>query len=103
MTEGRVAQQHGYIKARDKEKMLNRLRRIEGQVRGVQRMVEEEKYCVDILTQISSYIAASERVASLVLKDHMDHCVRAALEDGTKAEEKIAELQEAVERFIKLD
>jgi CsoR family transcriptional regulator, copper-sensing transcriptional repressor len=103
MTEQQVGQEHGYIKAKDKEKMLNRLRRIEGQVRGVQRMVEEEKYCVDILTQISSYIAASEKVASLVLKDHMDHCVRAALEDGTKAEEKVQELQEAVERFIKLD
>jgi DNA-binding FrmR family transcriptional regulator len=72
-------------------------------VRGVQRMIEEEAYCVDVLTQISSYIAASERVASLVLKDHMDHCVREALEDGTKAEEKVRELQEAVERFIKLD
>jgi DNA-binding FrmR family transcriptional regulator len=72
-------------------------------VRGVQRMIDEEAYCVDILTQISSYIAASEKVASLVLKDHMDHCVRAALEDGTKAEEKVQELQEAVERFIKLD
>ena len=96
-------QAHGYIKEGDKEKLKNRLRRIEGQVRGVQRMVEEEAYCVDILTQISSYIAASEKVASLVLKDHMDHCVRAALEDGTKAEEKVQELQEAVERFIKLD
>lgn len=103
MAEQQTEQAHGYIKARDKEKMLNRLRRIEGQVRGVQRMIEEEAYCVDILTQVSSYIAASERVAALVLKDHMDHCVRAALEDGTKAEEKVAELQEAVERFIKLD
>ncbi len=103
MTEQQVGQEHGYIKAKDKEKMLNRLRRIEGQVRGVQRMIDEEAYCVDILTQISSYIAASEKVASLVLKDHMEHCVRAALEDGTKAEEKVQELQEAVERFIKLD
>ena len=58
----------------------------------MQRMVDEEAYCVDILTQISSYIAASEKVVSLVLKDHMDHCVREALEDGTKAEEKIQEL-----------
>ena len=96
-------QAHGYIKARDKEKMLNRLKRIEGQVRGVQRMIEEEKYCVDVLTQISSYISASEKVAGMVLNDHMDHCVREALEDGAKAEEKIAELKEAVERFIKLD
>ena len=103
MTEQQVGQEHGYIKAKDKKKLLKRLRRIEGQVRGVQRMVDEEAYCVDILTQISSYIAASEKVASLVLKDHMDHCVRAALEDGTKAEEKVQELQEAVERFIKLD
>jgi CsoR family transcriptional regulator, copper-sensing transcriptional repressor len=103
MTEQQVAQEHGYIAEGDKEKLRMRLRRIEGQVRGVQRMIEEEKYCIDILTQISSYIAASEKVASLVLRDHMDHCVRAALEDGTKAEEKISELQEAVERFIKLD
>jgi DNA-binding FrmR family transcriptional regulator len=103
MTEQQVGQAHGYIKAKDKEKLRNRLKRIEGQVRGVQRMIEEEAYCVDILTQISSYIAASEKVASLVLKDHMEHCVREALEDSTKADEKVRELQEAVERFIKLD
>ena len=95
-------QAHGYIKEGDKEKLKNRLRRIEGQVRGVQRMVEEEAYCVDILTQISSYIAASEKVASLVLRDHMD-CVREAVTDGAKADEKIAELAEAVERFVKMD
>jgi len=102
MTE-QAGQAHGYIEKGDKEKLKNRLRRIEGQVRGVQRMVEEEAYCVDILTQISSYIAASEKVASLVLRDHMDHCVREAVNDGTKADEKIAELAEAVERFVKLD
>ena len=71
--------------------------------RGAQRMVEEEAYCVDILTQISSYIAASEKVASLVLRDHMEHCVREADTDGAKADEKIAELAEAVERFVKMD
>ncbi len=102
MTE-HAEQAHGYIKEGDKEKLKNRLRRIEGQVRGVQRMVEEEAYCIDILTQISSYIAASEKVASLVLRDHMDHCVREAITDNEKADEKIAELAEAVERFIKLD
>lgn len=104
MTESvETGQQHGYIKEGDKEKLRARLRRIEGQVRGVQRMIEEEKYCVDILTQIASYIAASEKVASLVLKDHMEHCVREAIEDGTRADEKIRELTEAVDRFIKLD
>ena len=102
MTE-QTRQAHGYIKEGDKEKLRNRLRRIEGQVRGVQRMTEKEAYCVDILTQISSYIAASEKVASLVLRDHMDHCVREAVEDGSKADEKIEELAEAVERFVKLD
>jgi DNA-binding FrmR family transcriptional regulator len=66
-------------------------------------MVEEEAYCVDILTQISSDIAASEKVASLVLRDHMEHCVREADTDGAKADEKIAELAEAVERFVKMD
>ncbi|MBA3289980.1 MAG: metal-sensitive transcriptional regulator [Actinobacteria bacterium] len=103
MNEQQVGQAHGYIKAKDKEKLQNRLKRIEGQVRGVQRMIEEEAYCVDILIQISSYIAASEKVASMVLKDHMDHCVREALEDNTKVDEKVQELHEAVERFIKLD
>lgn len=98
-----TGQRHGYIKEGDKEKLRARLRRIEGQVRGVQRMIEEEKYCVDIITQISSFMAASEKVASLVLKDHMDHCVRAALEDGEKADEKMEELKEAIDRFLKLD
>jgi CsoR family transcriptional regulator, copper-sensing transcriptional repressor len=103
MTEQQVGQAHGYIKEGDKEKLRVRLRRIEGQVRGVQRMIDEEKYCVDILTQISSYIRASENVALLVLRDHMDHCVREALADGENADEKVRELQEAVERFLKLD
>src|SRR5215213_2534340 len=90
-----VGQAHGYIKEGDKEKLRARLRRIEGQVRGVQRMIDEEKYCVDILSQIYNYILASEKVATLVL-DHMDHCVREALADGENADEKIRELQEAV-------
>ncbi len=93
---------HGYIKATHKEKLQKRLRRIEGQVRGIQRMVDEEAHCVDILTQLSSIVAAEEQVALLLLRDHMAHCVRESIEEGTNADEKIDELTAAVERFLKL-
>ncbi len=93
---------HGYIKADHKDQLTNRLRRIEGQVRGVQRMVDEEAYCVDILTQISSLIAASEKVAALVLRDHVEHCVKESIRNEDEAEEKIDELVAAVERFLKV-
>ena len=93
---------HGYIKVKDKEKIQNRLKRIEGQVRGVQRMVEEEAYCVDILTQLSSIISASEKVALLLLKDHVEHCVRESVENGKDADEKVEELTSAVERFLRV-
>ena len=92
----------GYIRAKDKRQLQNRLRRIEGQVRGLQRMVEEEAYCVDILTQISSIVSASEKVALILLKDHVEHCVRDATEDGEQADEKVAELSVAVERFLRI-
>src|ERR687886_2098500 len=89
--------EHGYIKEGDKEKLQNRLRRIEGQVRGIQRMVDEEAYCVDILTQISSVISATEKVATILLKDHVEHCVRESIEKGgLEADEKIEELTTAV-------
>lgn len=93
---------HGYIKAKDKEKIQNRLRRIEGQVRGVQRLVDEEAYCVDILTQISSIVSAAEKVGLLLLKDHVEHCVRESIEKGEGADEKIDELTSAVERFLRV-
>lgn len=93
---------HGYIKADHKDKLENRLKRIEGQVRGVQRMVDEEAYCIDILTQISSLIAASEKVAAMVLRDHVEHCVKESIQNEDQAEEKIDELVEAVERFLKV-
>src|SRR3954466_12208737 len=93
---------HGYIKAKDKEKIQNRLRRIEGQVRGVQRMVDEESYCVDILTQLSSIVSASAKVALMLLKDHVEHCVRESIEKGKGADEKIEELTSAVERFLRV-
>ena len=94
--------QHGYIKGGDKEKLLNRLRRIEGQVRGLQRMVDEEAYCVDILTQIGSVVSASEKVGAILLKDHVEHCVRESIEKGEGADEKIEELTTAVERFLRV-
>ena len=92
----------GYIKAKDKHQLQNRLRRIEGQVRGLQRMVEEEAYCIDILTQIASIVSASEKVALILLNDHVEHCVREAIEDGKQADDKVAELAAAVERFLRV-
>lgn len=97
-----VTREHGYIKEGDKEKLHNRLRRIEGQVRGIQRMVEEEAYCVDILTQIGSVVSASEKVATILLRDHVEHCVRESIEKGESADEKIEELTAAVERFLRV-
>jgi CsoR family transcriptional regulator, copper-sensing transcriptional repressor len=93
---------HGYIKARDKELLQNRLRRIEGQVRGLQRMVDEESYCVDILTQIASVVSALEKVGAILLKDHVEHCVRESIENGEDPGEKIEELTAAVERFLRV-
>jgi|SRR5215203_5928333 len=93
---------HGYIKAKDKEKLQIRLRRIEGQVRGLQRMVDEESYCVDILTQVASVVSALEKVGALVLRDHVEHCVRESIEKGEDADQKIDELTAAVERFLRV-
>ena len=81
----------------DKAKILARLRRMEGQVRGVQRMVEEDKYCVDVLTQISSIIAAARAVGLLVLEDHIRGCVVNATDD----EVMVTELTDAIERFTR--
>jgi DNA-binding FrmR family transcriptional regulator len=92
----------GYIEARDKQRLQNRLRRIEGQVRGLQRMLEEEAYCVEILTQIASIVSASQKVALILLEDHVEHCVREAIEDGEKADEKAAELAATVDRFLRV-
>ena len=83
--------------ANDKAKILARLRRMEGQVRGVQRMVEEDKYCVDVLTQVSSVIAAARAVGLLVLEDHIRGCVVNATDD----EVMITELTDAIERFTR--
>jgi DNA-binding FrmR family transcriptional regulator len=83
--------------------VLNRLARIEGQVRGLARMVEEDKYCVDILTQISAITKALDAVGLNVLDGHVHGCVRDAMVGGGKeAEAKTAELLEAVERFARI-
>lgn len=84
----------------NKEAVLRRLRRIEGQIRGLARMVEEDTYCIDILTQISSAQAALKGVAMGLVDDHVRHCVRESIrEDG--GDEKVEELVEAVARMVK--
>ncbi|WP_067895086.1 metal-sensitive transcriptional regulator [Nocardia vaccinii] len=91
---------HGYITAKDD--YLKRLRRIEGQARGLQRMVEEEKYCIDILTQVSAMTKALQAVAMGLLEDHISHCVvDAAVRGGPEAEEKIKEATDAIARLVR--
>lgn len=92
--------EHGYIT--DKARYLARLKRIEGQARGVHRMVEEEQYCIDILTQISALTSALQSVAVGLLEDHLRHCVTdAARAGGDIAEEKIVEASQAVARLLR--
>jgi DNA-binding FrmR family transcriptional regulator len=88
----------GYVA--DKEAIMRRLARVEGQVRGVRAMVDEEAYCVDVLTQIAAATKALDGVALRLLADHTNHCVRDALDHGgAEADEKVSELVAAVERF----
>jgi DNA-binding FrmR family transcriptional regulator len=95
-----ATQSVGYLE--DREALLRRLARIEGQVRGITRMVEDEAYCIDILTQLSAVTKALDGVGLRVLSDHTDHCVRAAVEEGgAEADQKVTELLEAVERFAR--
>ena len=92
---------HGY--AADKEALIKRLHRIEGQVRGIERMLEEDRYCIDVLTQIGAVSTALESLAFKLLDDHVNHCVAGALASGdaAEAETKAAELLQAVHRFAK--
>jgi DNA-binding FrmR family transcriptional regulator len=84
----------------DKPQLLNRLKRIEGQVRGVARMVEEDRYCIDVLTQIRAVRAALARVESEMLKTHLDHCVEGAIASGDRDDQrrKARELIELLDR-----
>ena len=86
----------------DKDQYLKRLRRIEGQVGGLSRMVTDERYCIDILTQISATTRALESLALELLDDHLRHCVvRAAREGGDEAEIKLAEARDAIARLVR--
>ena len=92
---------HGYSAGKDQ--LVKRLRRVEGQVRGIEKMVEDDRYCIDILTQIAAASTALESVALKVLEEHVQHCVAGALASGDEAaaQEKTAELLAAVQRFTK--
>jgi DNA-binding FrmR family transcriptional regulator len=92
--------QHGYIN--DKDAYLKRLRRIEGQIRGLQRMVENDQYCIDILTQISAVTKATQSVALGLLDDHLSHCVvDAARTGGDEADAKVKEASDAIARLVR--
>ena len=91
---------NGYVD--NKHELVKRLRRAEGQVRGIQRMVEEDVYCIDILTQVSAATKALETVALALLEDHLSHCVaEAAAQGGPVAEEKLREASAAIARLVR--
>ena len=88
----------GYVK--DKRQIQDRLSRIEGQVRGLRKMVDEDRYCIDVLTQVNATKAALESVALRLLADHTEHCVAEAIRSGEGAH-KVRELNEAVQRLVR--
>jgi len=91
---------YGYTPLKDSH--LKRLRRIEGQVRGLQRMVEEDKYCIDILTQVSAATKALQSFSLELLEEHLSHCVvEAAQRGGPEAEEKVREASDAIARLVR--
>jgi DNA-binding FrmR family transcriptional regulator len=92
---------HGY--AKDKDALTKRLRRIEGQVRGIEKMIADDRYCIDVLTQIAAVRTALEQVGAKLLEDHVTHCVTDALAAGDPetARAKGEELLAAVERFAR--
>ncbi len=91
--------EHGY----DKDALKKRLHRVEGQVRGIERMVDDDRYCIDILTQVGAVKTALESLAFELLHDHVNHCVAGAISSGDEltAAEKTDELLAAVQRFAK--
>ncbi|MDR6863125.1 metal-sensitive transcriptional regulator [Phycicoccus sp. 3266] len=91
---------HGYTPMKDSH--LKRLRRIEGQVRGLQRMVDEDKYCIDILTQVAAATKALQSFSLELLEEHLEHCVvDAARSGGPEAQEKVREASDAIARLVR--
>jgi CsoR family transcriptional regulator, copper-sensing transcriptional repressor len=93
-----MAEARGYTASKDQ--LLKRLRRVEGQVRGIEGMVEDDRYCIDVLTQISAVQAALDKVALGLLDQHASHCVMGA-EDGVERQERTDELMAAVGRLMR--
>ena len=101
-TDEQTVQHYGYHD--EKDALIKRLHRIEGQVRGIEKMVTEDRYCIDVLTQIGAVSTALESLGFRILDDHVRHCVAGALASGDEAEAqaKAEELLEAVHRFAKV-
>jgi DNA-binding FrmR family transcriptional regulator len=85
----------------EKDKILKRLRRIEGQVRGIQRMVDEDRYCIDVLQQVSAVQAALDKVGLKLLDDHVTHCMAEGAEDEKRRREMSTEMMDAVGRLVR--
>ena len=95
-----TAEMNGY--AEDKKKVQTRMRWIEGQVRAIGRMIDDDRYCIDVLTQIAAVESALKSVAMMLLDDHLDHCVREAVEQGGQvADDKLDEVSQAVSRLVR--
>jgi DNA-binding FrmR family transcriptional regulator len=102
MTSPHEPESHMYGYTSDKDSYLKRLRRIEGQVRGLQRMIDEDKYCIDILTQVAAATKALQSVALGLLDEHLSHCVaQAVAEGGDGAADKISEASAAIARLVR--
>ncbi len=102
MSQTEQKQRYGYHA--DKPALVKRLHRIEGQVRGIEKMVEDDRYCIDILTQVSAVSTALDALALKILDEHVNHCVAGAISSGDEADAqtKTQELLEAVQRFAKM-
>jgi CsoR family transcriptional regulator, copper-sensing transcriptional repressor len=97
-----VGMEHSYVAHGTKDKHLQRLKRIEGQVRGLHRMVDEEQYCIDILTQVSAVTRALQSLSLALLDEHMEHCVvEAVREGGDEQQAKLKEASAAIARLVK--